>query len=70
VGHHGIGVRVLGVEIGDDLGVGSLLQPVVVVDSSLSELLQSFRPADTLIPKRASNTVFQRFIRDLPAFVD
>ena len=43
VGHRGVGIGVLGVEVGDDLGVAPILQPEVVVDPSPSELLQRFR---------------------------
>ena len=41
MGHQRVGVGVLGVEIGDDLGVGSILEPVVVVDADPPEPFES-----------------------------
>jgi hypothetical protein len=41
--HQRVGVGVLGVEVGDDLGVGPVLQPVVVVDASPPEELEPLR---------------------------
>lgn len=42
VGHHHVGVVVLGVEVGDDLGVGSIPEPIVVVDASVPKFSSCF----------------------------